>query len=506
MNRILIAFVGLFIVSLPMSCQQKDVQKIRRPAVAGMFYPGDANSLKQMIQQYLDRAKTAEVQGDIVGIWVPHAGYVYSGQVAANAYQTVRDRQYDAIIVVAPSHHVYLNGASIGDWNAYETPLGLVKIDQRLAQSIRNASSFIQCRDEVHQQEHAVEVQLPFIQMLFPGVPVVPMVAGQLNIEQSQSIAQAIALASAGKHVLLIASSDMSHYPDYDQACRVDHEMLSAVETMNIDKILQKDNQLMMERIPELACTLCGIDALAIVISACKILGADGVRILPYMNSGDITGDHSRVVGYGAAVFTTKESKSNMREGGVKLEEIPFNPEEKKELFKIARQSIQAALKRKELPVFQVESEHLKEKRGAFVTLTNRGQLRGCVGRFDASLPLYKVVSQMAEAAAIHDTRFMFDPVTLHELDDLDIKISILSPLKKIESIDDIEIGKHGIWIKQGNHSGTYLPEVATELGWNKEEFLSHCCMEKAHLHPDAWKAGAEIYIYSSQVLDEKDI
>ncbi|MBN1779846.1 AmmeMemoRadiSam system protein B [bacterium] len=494
----------LLISGLPMACQQPRQQmRIRPPVVAGSFYPGDFSVLRKNLTAALDRAETVQVNGRILGLWAPHAGYVYSGQVAANAYRCIRNSPVDAVVIVAPTHRVYFTGASVDEWDACQTPLGTVNIDRSLAADIRSAASQIHYVPQAHQQEHAVEVQIPFIQTVLPDVPVVPVVLGQMTPEDCQAVGSAITAACKNRHVLLVASSDMSHYPSYDDACEADRTMLEAVHSMNPDRLFSADRSVMARHLGGLECTLCGLEALAVVISACRNLGADQVQLLPYMNSGDVSGDHGRVVGYGAALFVRAGDHDQAEEREDKVEDIVLNPDEKKQLFRIARASIESALKRDEMPEFQIDSESLKMKRGVFVTLTNRGRLRGCIGRFDAALPLYRMVEEMAAAAAVHDTRFRYDPVTLAELGNIHIKISILSPLKKIENIDEIEIGKHGIWVKQGNRHGTYLPEVATELGWNKEEFLSHCCAEKAGLSSDAWKQGAEIYIYSSQVLDE---
>jgi len=505
MNRLFLNFLGVLAIFLPAACQQQAVSKhIRPPAVAGAFYPEDASVLKQTVRQFLNDAEVTEVNGDIVGLWVPHAGYIYSGQVAAHAYKAVQGLTFDAVIIIAPSHRIYLNGASIPDWDAYQTPLGNVAVDQDLCNHIRKETQLVQCVKEAHRQEHAVEVQLPFIQTVLPGVPIVPIVVGQIKMKDCRDLAKSVAQAVKNKKVLLIASSDMSHYPCYQDACRVDGEMLKAVRSLDSDQVLEKNQQLMREGIPNLSCTLCGMTALNLVMLASQYRGSDTVQLMPYANSGDVSGDYGRVVGYGAALFIDSVSGNFEKRGGVNLEELKLSDEDKKTLFHIARESIRAALKREPMPEFNIENKILQEKRGVFVTLTNRGRLRGCIGRFDASLPLFQIVASMAAAAAVEDTRFMFNPVTLGELDALDVKISILSPLKKVESIDEIEIGRHGIWIKQGHRHGTYLPEVATEQGWNKEEFLSHCCAEKAGLPADAWKTGAEIYIYASQILDEK--
>ena len=187
------------------------------------------------------------------------------------------------------------------------------------------------------------------------------------------------------------------------------------------------------------------------------------------------------------------------------LEEISFSDAEKRRLFQIARESVLCALSRVSIPEFSVEEPNLLLKRGVFVTLTNRGRFRGCIGHFDADFPLFRIVSQMATAAATQDYRFMYDPVSVEEMSEIEIKISVLSPLMKIDSVDEIEVGKHGIYVKYGSRGGTYLPEVAVDMGWDRIEFLEHCCVEKAGLSKDAWKKDANIYIYSSQILSDKE-
>lgn len=481
-------------------------EKVRPPARAGQFYPGSREAITQMIEDLLRNAETDDVEGEIVGLWTPHAGYEFSGQVAANGYRLVQNRQYDVVVIIGPSHYIHLRGGSIGDWNAYRTPLGTVAVDTQIVREIRSSTSLVSCVPDAHRYEHSVEVQVPFVQSVLPGVPIVPMViAGDLSYGDSEKIAEAIVEAVGDKKVLLVASSDMSHFPSYKDAYEVDLRVLDAVAEFDPKDLMRLNSSLLRKNIPNLDCVLCGQGALLTVMLAAKGLQAGEVRILPYTNSGDVTGERHRVVGYGAAVFYQEQKKSN-RGGKGMLEEIPFSEEEKEKLFKIARKSIECALKREKLPGFSVKEPNLLVKCGVFVTLENRGRLRGCIGHFEPNFPLCEIVSQMAIASATQDYRFAYNPVTLKEMDEIDIKISILSEMKKVDSVEEIEVGKHGIWIKQGTQGGTYLPEVATEMGWNRIEFLEHCCAEKAGLPKDAWKKGAEIYIYSSQILDEKDL
>jgi AmmeMemoRadiSam system protein B/AmmeMemoRadiSam system protein A len=487
-------------------CQHRQAAdaKVRPAARAGQFYPYSAIELREQVRLCLSKAGGTVPGGEILGIWVPHAGYDYSGTVAAAAYRLVSGRKYDAVLVIGPSHYRAFRGAAIGDWDSISTPLGRVAVDRGLVRALVSADPWITVVPGIDDEEHSVEVQLPFIQTVLPGVPVVMMLVGDVPHEQARRIARATASACVGRRVLLVASSDMSHFPSAPDAGRSDGEVLEAVAKYDTKRILALEAGSRTRGLRNLDCALCGSGALVTVMLAAEAMGADRAVQLAYANSGEITGDVERVVGYGAAAFVGPIGQSSKGGGIVEMESIKFSAEEKKTLFRVARQSILAALDEQRPPEFSIEEPNLLVKRGVFVTLENRGRLRGCIGHFEPDLPLFEIVSQMAVAAATQDYRFAHDPVTEREMKDLDIKISILSPLKQIDSIEQIEIGKHGIWVRQGNQSGTYLPEVATDMGWTREQFLESCCVEKAGLSPDAWKEGADIYVYTSQVLKEK--
>lgn len=479
--------------------------QIRDPGRAGTFYSARPAELKNNLEQLFSSAKPAAVQsGAIRAIWVPHAGYQFSGQIAANAWYSVKGISYDAVIIVAPSHSIDLQGISVGMYDAYRTPLGEVSVHRELAEKIMKQADRAVFNPEAHRFEHAVEVQIPFIQSLLPGVPVVPILVGRLDSGEAKDLARTLHAAARGMNVLFAASSDMSHYPSYDQALRVDGRVLNAVEDFDIVKIDHLTRSLLRDNTPGLTCVLCGWPALQTVMWTAKRFKAGNAEILPYANSGDISGERQRVVGYGAAVFFDKSGKT--KKGRDPMESIDFSSAEKKKMFAIARSAISAALRGDPLPAADEAEDNLLLKRGVFVTLTNKGQLRGCIGNFDPAYPLWEMIARMAAAAATQDYRFALNPVTEAEMDAISIKISILSEMKKIDSIEEIEIGRHGIWIRQGSRSGTYLPEVAVEMGWDREEFLSHCASEKAGLAPDAWKKNADIYIYSSQIIEERGL
>jgi len=505
--RILTVFCMMVILPSAVLSQDSDV---RRPARAGQFYPSDPEVLSTTIKKYLDNAEIVNIEGQVVGLLEPHAGYEFCGQVAASGYRQIEGSSYDVVVIMGTCHYKGINGAALGDWDTYETPLGSVKVDNELVNEIASRSRFLFIDRSAHLYEHSVEVQLPFLQTVLPGVPIVPIVMGRLSYGEAKEIAKAIVKSIKSKKALFIASSDMSHYPSYRNAYEVDLKTLDQIKKGDPKGLLRLNNDIMRRGIRNLDCTLCGLGTVVTLMIISDRLGADNIHILPYMNSGDITGERNRVVGYGSAVFYKSirvgKKKAKGSGGDAMSEKINFSNSEKKKLFQIARKSIMAALKREAVPHFDVKEENLLLKRGVFVTLTNHGRLRGCIGHFGDDIPLWEIVSQMAVAAATQDYRFAYNPVTSKEMDEIDIKISILSPLKRIKSIDEIEVGKHGIWIMQEGRSGTYLPEVATEMGWNRQEFVEHCAAEKAGLPADAWKKGAEMYIYSSQVLSEKDV
>jgi len=501
-GRFLFIVVALFLITS--QCVTQSTNRNIRPW-AGRLCSSSGIELRETISKYLSLADLYSFNGEIIGLWGPHAGYMFSGQIAANAYKLVQGRKYDAVILVGPNHYAPLTCGSIGPWGGYQTPLGVVSVDTQLADQIRSATTLLDNVPAAHRNEHSIEMHIPFVQTVLPGVPIVPILIPNLSYQDCARVAKAIAKSVKGKKVLLVASADMSHFPNYNDAYDVDLRILDAVALSNPQKVMDLNKSLVQKNIPGLDCALCGPGALVTVMLACQQLKADQVEVLPYANSGDVTGERHRVVGYGAAIFY-KDKTVSIQGDEKMLEEIDFSLDEKKKLFKIARVHIQDALKGLPPTSIPVTETNLQKKRGVFVTLTNHGRLRGCIGNFDPGFPLHEIVSKMAVAAATQDYRFAHDPVTIQEMDEINIKISVLSKMKKIDSIDEIEVGKHGIWIRSGNRGGTYLPEVATELGWDKIQFLEHCCVEKAGLHQDAWKEGADVYIYSSQVLDEKEL
>jgi AmmeMemoRadiSam system protein B/AmmeMemoRadiSam system protein A len=469
------------------------MKEIREPAVAGAFYPDEPEILSRDVKKYLENSNKEKIEGDIVALISPHAGYMYSGQVAAYAYKLVEGRAFDAVVVVGPSHRALFKGASLYDRGGYRTPLGVVPIDTELSKKMMERRKEIQFLPEAHSQEHSLEVQIPFLQVVLKSFKLIPIVMEPYwSWESCQYLGSAIAETVRGKNVLLVASSDLSHFHSYDEAVRLDKIVLNHIERFDPEGL---NRDLKGGR-----CEACGGGPIISIMLAAKMLGANHGKVLKYANSGDVTGDRSRVVGYAAGVFyKTAGGKEKMKEEKKVGVDLGLTEEEKKTLHHIAKTVIENKAKGKAVPDFKIESTTLKENRGAFVTIHKRGQLRGCIGYIEGRGPLYKTIEEMSEAAAFRDPRF--SPVKEKELPELDIEISVLTPLRKITNVNEIEVGKHGIYIKKGWFSGLLLPQVATEYGWDRQTFLEHTC-QKAGLPSNVWKEkDTEIYIFSADIF-----
>ena len=471
---------------------------IHDPVVAGTWYPGTASELRKQVEEYLSRVPERDSQGQTVAIISPHAGYIYSGQVAAHSFKAVQGQKFDSVIVIGPSHYVPFRGVATYDCAGFRTPLGVIPLDSELIAALMKRESRIRDLPGVFRQEHSLEAELPFLQVVLPGFKLVPLVMGDPDITTCRWLAEAIVKCTEGKSVLIVASSDLSHYHSYDVAVEMDQRLLQKIGAIDIEGI----DQCLEGR----KCEACGQGPIITAMLAAKKLGADRCDILQYANSGDVTGEKMSpmgVVGYGAARISRPLSyqdrdQAEKKKAGINL---GLTKEERAELHAIAKKAIEAGLtsgasisRGKE-----TTSPKLKEPRGAFVTLYRKGELRGCIGQIVPRMPLAEAVAAMAQEAAFRDPRFT--PVRANELDDLKIEISVLTPLKKINSADEIEVGKHGIMIVRNGSAGLLLPQVATEYNWDRNEFLEHCCL-KAGLPRNIWQdKQTEIYIFSADVF-----
>ena len=482
------------------SCNGQTPAPTVRPATqAGRFYESTPRVLSHEVDSLLARhAKgtagydTVATYENVAALIVPHAGYYFSGNVAASAYARLDpERQYKRVFLLGPSHHEWLDGASVNtEVDYYATPIGEVRVDRETALKLTATDSVFSYQPKAHDREHCLEVQLPFLQRRLKVVPpIVPIVISTNDFGKLKLMAEALKPYFTDDN-LFIVSSDFSHYPSYGDACAVDAKTGKAVESGNVEQFIATIEANAHSGIRNLATSACG--EFAIITLMLMLDSQYQVKHIMYQNSGDIDDhDPSRVVGYHS--FSILRGVAN----GFSL-----NDEEKRILKKIAYESIKDSLEGKRIAVANSElytqNSALKEECGAFVSLHKHGRLRGCIGHFGEDVPLHEVVAEMARAAAFEDPRFM--PVTRDELDDLDIEISVLTPMRRIQSLDEFHLHKHGIYIRKGRRSGTFLPQVADEVNWTKEEFVGHCSQDKAGLGWDGWR-DAELFVYEAIVF-----
>ncbi len=275
--------------------------------MSGAFYPGSPSDLKATIDGFLTEAEKHPIAGKLVALIAPHAGYIYSGRVAASAYKQIEGMHFDTVVLVGISHRSAIRGASVYSSGGYETPLGIAEIDRELAEELMAQSEIFTSQPRAHAMEHSLEVQIPFLQCVLSGFKIVPVLMQNSSKQTCDIISTTIANVLKGKNVLLVASTDMSHYPIYDEAVKADRATLSAIETMDTELIRSQSDEYLQRGVRELHCMLCGRGPVLVAMDAAKKLGADSVKILKYANSGDVPiGEKDRVVGYFAAAIYQK--------------------------------------------------------------------------------------------------------------------------------------------------------------------------------------------------------
>ena len=482
-------FLTAFFIAIPCVFSLAAEPHVRTPFVSGSFYPADPKELESMLDGFFSKVPEQKpLDGKLVALIAPHAGYVYSGQTAAYAYQLLAGSHYDTVVLIGPYHRAFFPGASIWRSGAWKTPLGDVAIDEELAGAIVKENKDFEFTDDAHLAEHSLEVQIPFLQRSLKSFKLVPILVSDPSPENYERLARAILKNSEGKNALIIASTDMSHYYTDETARKMDH--------LTLDLLEKKDSKGLLREMELKNSELCGEAAVLTVLEIAKLMGKPEVQFLHYSNSADSTGDKTRVVGYGAlAIYQKGDNQPAMGQKGL-------NAAQEKELLRIARQTVESYVKSGQAPDIRVSDPILKEDRGVFVTLKKQGELRGCIGTILPKEPLYLAVRNMAVESATQDPRF--SPVRPYELDHLKVEISVLSLPQRIQNSDQIEMGRDGVIVKKDGHSGVFLPKVATETGWAKEEFLNELCSQKAGLPSDCWKDPAtELYTFTAQEFGE---
>jgi AmmeMemoRadiSam system protein A len=474
-------------------------QLVREPAVAGLFYPKDPVQLSLMIDRLLAAAPVEPV-GDLKAIICPHAGYEFSGPVAAYAYKNLIGRHFDTVIILAPSHYARFDGASVPAVDAYRTPLGLVPISPK-ARALAKISPCLSepfCpvqrppwwqqsskpapdpgKDTPDTWEHSVEVEVPFLQKVLTNFAILPVVFGSVDPAQ---VAQAVATQLDDK-TLLVVSSDLSHYHPYDDAEVLDGRCVKAMCSLDIGAM---ETQEACGKLP--------------ILALLHLAHQNGwqARLLDYRNSGDTSGDKSHgVVGYAAIAFYAPAQEN-------------FNTTEREQLLALARQAVKEAVAPGRSPLADTNNwpAKFRDLRGCFVTLTEAGALRGCIGHIFPQESLYRAIQDNARSAALEDPRFR--PVQPGELNQVEIEISVLTEPKPLpftspeDLLAKLQPGKDGVVLKLDGRGATYLPQVWEQLP-DKVEFLNHLS-EKAGCAPGDWrKPGTTVLIYHVEAFKESE-
>ncbi|MCM8791637.1 MAG: AmmeMemoRadiSam system protein B [Candidatus Omnitrophica bacterium] len=495
-------YIFLFIFCLTLINIKVWAQAIKEPNVSGSFYPREPKELSLMIDKFLSEVIPESLEDEVFGLILPHAGYLYSGKTASFGYRLIKGKSYRTVIIMGPSHYYGFTGVSIYPEGKFRTPLGDIEIDKEFTRKLLFKDKYIFFNPLAFEKEHSIEVHLPFLQKVLKDFKIVPVVMGKMDLEMSKRFIKILKESIDGyKDILVIASSDMYHGYDYELCRLVDTVTLTYLKNMDVNGLY--------EAIQEQKAQLCGAWPVLTLLMLAKDIGYYNLKILNYTNSSEVMGNRTKgiwTVGYASCVLGRYfPSSANEISHFQNKEVIMLNKEQKRILLEIARRSIEFYLKTgKKLEINQADPM-LIEKCGAFVTLHKHGQLRGCIGNIIGDKPLYLTVRDMAIESAVGDPRFA--PLDLEELKEVEIEISVLSPLKKVDDPQEIILGKHGVMVRKGFRSGVFLPQVATETDWSKEEFLSYLCSHKAGLSPYAWKdKDTELYIFSAEVFSEEKL
>jgi AmmeMemoRadiSam system protein B/AmmeMemoRadiSam system protein A len=489
-------------------------QNVRQPAVAGLFYPKDAKLLAGTVDQYLAAAPTNSLPG-VRALICPHAGYEFSGPVAACAYKRIAGGNFNTVIILAASHYALFQGASVPTTDAYETPLGRVPVSEK-ARQLAQQAPFVpepHClvqrpqwsaiapkptppagEDTPETWEHSVEVQVPFLQRTLKQFTILPVIFGRA---EPAEVAKALA-PIVDEKTLVIVSSDLSHYHPYEEARGLDHETLKWICDLNIAAL----------QAPNAEEHACGRMPILALLHLAKLKGWTP-QLLDYRNSGDTAGDKSRVVGYSAVAFTGGIAEKTSAKAATEAKSAAqFNPAERRFLLDLARQTLTRVTAGRGLPDTTSDGVPVscRASKGCFVTLTKSGDLRGCIGNILPAGPLHQSVMENARSAALHDPRF--PPVTADEAAKLHIEISVLTVPEPLafSSPDDLlaklQPHRDGVLLKIGERTATFLPQVWEQLP-DKTEFLSHLAA-KAGCAPSAWRGkDVSVSIYHAEAFEE---
>jgi MEMO1 family protein len=514
--RVLLAFVILAGAS---SCPRAHSGDVRPPAVAGKFYPESPVMLRKAVEGFFAEAVPGGRENP-VAIVAPHAGYIFSGQIAADAFAQVRQRSVDLVVILGTNHTAPgLSRIAVHPGRGFRTPLGVATIDREMAAALTAASSDCIAEAGPHEKEHSVEVQVPFVQVRFPEAKILPLVVGNPDEVLCSRFGKILADVVRHRRVLIVASTDLSHYPAHEDATRVDLATLGSLAALDDASFRAAVHSGSRNSVPGLVTAACGKGPVLVALSAARHLGAQEATIISYANSGDTSvGDRERVVGYGAAAMKAKQATLRQSDtfsqarGGVVPAIAAGTPvpsgscslgnEDRKSLLRFARSTLSRFLETATTPLARGFGESARQQRGVFVTLKKHGELRGCIGQMTPDAPLCTLVGKTILKSAFEDRRF--PPVTRDELEDISIEISVLTPFQPVSSAAAIIVGRDGVLLRKGERGAVFLPQVAPEQGWGREEMLDHLC-RKAGLAAGAWREGAQLFTFQAVVFGEND-
>lgn len=477
------------------ACAQGD-ENVRPAYCAGNWYPGDRETLAREVDRLLAAAPAVRISGKPIALISPHAGYRYSAPVAAAAYATLRGHAYQRVIVLAFSHRYAGSYSGVDvprELTAYATPLGQVPIDREACGRLLAATPF-SAHPDIDRGEHSLELQLPFLQRVLGEFKLVPLLVGQLSDAECTAAARTL-LPLLDEQTLLVASSDFTHFgPGFRYQPFRDNvaENLRKLAEQAAAPLRRCDYDGFVAHLESTGDTICGRGPIRLLLRALSMQGgADGARAA-FDTSGRITGDWRTSVTYQSFVYVRRPQR--------------LSPADRTAALRLARQTVTAFLdggKRPDLDAEQLPAA-LRADGACFVTLENHGRLRGCIGNMEARGPLYQAIVNNA-IAACQDFRFINNPITRDELDELTIEISYLTPMCRVRDPNEIVVGRHGLLISLGRRRGVLLPQVAYERGWTRRQFLAETC-RKAGLPPDAWqRPEAEIYSFEAEVFGEPE-
>jgi MEMO1 family protein len=420
---------------------------LREPAVAGQFYPDSASQLRAMIESFIDKNIEKE---EVIGLIVPHAGYIYSGAVAGATYSHIQFK--NTFIIIGPNHTGRGKPFSVMTDGNWVTPLGEVTIDSELAKKLVSGSRYLQEDTLAHQFEHAVEVQLPFLQYFKPDIKIVPIILslGDLNVYKAIGHDIAQALRELKKDAVILVSSDMNHYESQGVSQKKDRKAIDAMLNLNEDELIK--------RVAADDITMCGYASAAVMLTAAKELGAGKAELIKYQTSGDVSGDYEAVVGY-AGIIVKKVSP----------------------LVKLAKDAVEGYIRDRKIIQPKEFTPEMKDRAGVFVCIKKNGDLRGCIGTFE---PCQDNVADEIVANAIstatHDPRF--EPVDAAELKDLDYTVDVLTHPEPIDDQSSLDPQKYGVIVEAGYRRGLLLPDLE---GVNTVEDQIDISRQKAGIDPE---------------------